>query len=269
MLYLLIPNLALMINTREILILFLLISLWPGKTSAQFNISHEIGVITGPAGFFTDYGERWNIRNNLENEGFGAGIVHYMNFAYKSECSCKHTEWWFSKHFRIRNEFNYMSSKLDHYGPVAAKNTEGGRQLRAMHGNSYLYEVGSALEYHFFGIREFRDFAVLFGPYISLGVHYVNYHPNAYSELGDIDSPKVLFPTFEGGLNLESGNTFAILGSAGVRYRVGKFSDLQVDLRAEYYDSDFIDGLNVQGAQNKFNDFVLWLNLGYIYYLDF
>lgn len=256
-------------NTRAILVFFFFVSLWPAQNYAQLNISHEVGVLAGPAGFFTDYGERWNVRNNLENEGFGVGIVHYMNFAYKAECSCTRSDWWFSKHFRIRNEIDYMSSNLDHYGPVASKNSEGGRQLRAMHGSTQLLQFGTSLEYHFFGIKEFRDFTVLFGPYLSLGVHYVNYHPKAYSELGPLDSPKVLFPTFEGGLDLESGNTFSILGSAGVRYRLGRFNDLQVEMRWQYYDSDYIEGLNVLGPQNKFNDFVVWLNLGYIYYLDF
>lgn len=258
-----------MINTRAIFAFFLVITLWSGKAYAQLSISHEIGVITGPAGFFTDYGERWNVRNNLENEGFGIGLMHYMNFAFKPECSCRPTELFFSRHFRIRTEIDYMRSKLDHYGPVAAKDTEGGRQLRAMHGRTQLFQAGMALEYHFFGIKEARDFAVLFAPYITLGVHYVHYNPDAYSDLGPLDSPKVLFPTFENGLFLESGNTFAIIGSGGVRYRLGRFNDLMIEARAHYYDTDALEGLDVQQPQNKFNDFVLWLGIGYVYYLNF
>ncbi|CAL68131.1 THC0290_0291 family protein [Christiangramia forsetii] len=258
-----------MINTRAIFVLILVLSLWSGKAFGQLSISNELGIITGPAGFFTDYGERYNLRNNLENEGFGVGLVHYINFAFKGECSCRPTKLWFTKHFRIRNEIDYLQSKLDHYGPIAQKNTESGRQLRAMHGKTQVIEAGTSLEYHLFGIREARDFAVLFAPYISLGVHYVHYKPSAFSELGPLDSPKVLFPTFEDGLFLEDGNTFAILGSAGLRYRLGRFNDLQIEARAIYYDTDKLEGLDVQGPQNKFNDFVLWFNIGYIYYLDF
>ncbi len=253
---------------RAIFFLISALSLWPVKNIAQINLSHEIGVLAGPAGFFTDYGERWNVRNNLENEGFGIGLVHYMNFAYKSECSCKATDWWFSKHFRIRNEIDYMSSQLDHYGPVASGNDESGRQLRAMHGSTQLFQFGTSLEYHFFGIKEFRDFAVLFGPYLSLGAHYVYFNPDAYSDLGSLDNPKVLFRTFQGGLDLDSGSTFAIVGSAGVRYRIGRNNDLLAEARWHYYDSDFIEGLSPPAAQNKFNDFVLWLNIGFVYYLD-
>lgn len=258
-----------MINTRAIYICILVLSLWSSRAYSQLNISHEIGVITGPAGFFTDYGERWNVRNNLENEGFGVGLVHYMNFAFKPECSCRPTALFFTRHFRIRSEIDYMRSKLDHYGPVASKNTEGGRQLRAMHGNTELYQAGLTLEYHFFGIKEARDFAVLFAPFIGLGVNFVHYKPDAFSELGPLDNPKVLFETFEDGIFLDSGNTFSIQGIAGLRYRLGRFNDLQLEARAIYYDSDRIEGLDVQGPQNKFNDFVLWFNLGYIYYLNF
>ena len=255
--------------SRVLILIFLVLSLSPTKTYAQFNISHEVGVLAGPAGFFTDYGERWNVENNLRNEGYGIGLVHYMNFAYKSKCSCKSTDWWFSKHFRIRNEIDYFSSKLEHFGPVASKDSYGGEQLRAMHGKTNLIQFGTSLEYHFFGVKEFRDFAVLFAPFISLGAHYVTYNPSAYSDLGPLDSDKVLFPTFQGGLDLESGNTFAIVGSAGLRYRLGRNNDLMIEGRWQYYDSDFIDGLDVQGPQNKFNDFVFWFNLGYVYYIDF
>ena len=258
-----------MIKTKVILTLMLILSLCTSKAFGQLHISHEIGVIAGPAGFFTDYGERWNVRNNLENEGFGAGLVYYMNFSLKPECSCLPTKLFFTKHFRIRAEIDYFQSNLDHFGPVASKNTEGGRQLRAMHGNTQVYQGGLSLEYHFFGIKEARDFAVLFAPYISLGANYVHFRPDAYSELGPLDSPKVLFNTFEDGLFLEPGNTFSIQGSAGLRYRLGRYNDLQLESRAIYYNSDLIDGLDVQGPQNKFNDFVLWFNLGYIYYLDF
>ncbi|MDX1542578.1 MAG: glutamate dehydrogenase [Christiangramia sp.] len=258
-----------MINTRAILLIGLFLALWSGKASAQLRISHEIGILTGPAGFFTDYGERWNIRNNLENEGFGVGLVHYMNFAFKPECSCRPTKLFFTKHFRIRSEIDYMRSKLDHFGPVAQGGGESGRLLRAMHGSTQLFQGGLALEYHLFGIKEARDFAVLFAPYISLGLHYVYYDPHAYSDLGPLDSPKVLFPTFENGIFLDGGHTFAIVGSGGIRYRLGRYNDLLVEARAHYYDTDRLDGLEVQGAQNKFNDFVLWVSVGYVYYLNF
>jgi len=239
------------------------------NATGQLSFSNEVGVLVGPAGFFTDYGERWNLQNNLDNGGFGVGLVHYMNFAFSTECNYRPTNLWFSKYFRIRNEIDYFRTNLDHYGPVAEKNSLGGQQLRAMHGQTEIIEAGTSLEYHFLGIRNARHYGYTFAPYISLGVHFVHYRPTAYSELGPLTSPKVLFDSFEDGLFLEPGNTFAILGSAGVRYRLGRSSDLQLEARATYYNSDKIEGLDVQGPQNKFNDLVLWFNVGYIYYLDF
>ncbi|MFV8225240.1 THC0290_0291 family protein [Christiangramia aquimixticola] len=258
-----------MIYTRAIFPFLMVLLLWSGNASAQLSFSNELGVISGPAGFFTDYGERWNVKNNLENGGFGFGLVHYMNFAFKPECSCRPRTLWFTKHIRIRNEIDYLRSNLEHFGPVASSGGESGKRLRAMHGETQVIEAGTAIEYHLFGIKEARDFSVILAPYVSLGVHFVHFSPTAYSDLGDLESPKVLFPTFEDGLFLEPANTFAILGSAGVRYRIGRYNDLQLEARATYYDTDKLEGLDVQAPQNKFNDFVLWFNVGYIYYLDF
>jgi len=57
--------------------------------------------------------------------------------------------------------------------------------------------------------------------------------------------------------------------SVGVRYKLGKLSDLMLDLRWQLYFSDWIDGFNHEIEEfNKFNDWLIWLNFGYIYYLD-
>lgn len=258
-----------MIKSRAVLIVLTVLTLWSWKANSQIRISHEIGVFAGPAGFFTDYGERWNVRNNLENGGFGVGLIHYMNFAFKPECSCRPTQLFFTKYFRIRTEIDYLQSNLEHFGPVANGGGESGRLLKAMHGFTEVYQGGLALEYHPFGIKETRDFGSIFSPYISIGAHFVHFRPEAYSDLGPLDNPKVLFDTFEGGLFLEPDNTFAIVGSAGMRFRLGRYNDLMLEARAHYYGSDTIDGLDVQGPQNKFNDFVLWAGIGYVYYLNF
>jgi hypothetical protein len=56
--------------------------------------------------------------------------------------------------------------------------------------------------------------------------------------------------------------------SVGVRYKLTMLSDLMLDLRWQLYFSDWIDGFNHQLSYNKFNDWLLWLNFGYIYYLN-
>ena len=236
---------------------------------AQIGVAHEVGVLVGPASIFTDYGERWNIKNNLENAGIGIGLVHYMRFGYRARCNIYATENFFSEHFKIRTELDYFYSDLEHYGPVALKDTDGGRLLRAMHGKTSLFEIGTALEYYPLKIRDFNSFAFMFAPYISLGVHYVYYKPDAYSDLGDLDNPKNVFPTFRGGMDFEGGTTWTIAGSVGVRYRLSVESDLVMEGRWHYYDTDWIDGLNINAPQNQFNDFLFWFNVGYIYYINY
>jgi hypothetical protein len=44
-----------------------------------------------------------------------------------------------------------------------------------------------------------------------------------------------------------------------------------VDLRLQYYFSDWVDGLKPNPElykENKANDWLVWLNVGYIYYLQ-
>ena len=69
-------------------------------------------------------------------------------------------------------------------------------------------------------------------------------------------------------IDVSPGNTFAIVSSIGVRYKLSQDADLMLDLRGQYYLSDWIDGLNHNLASNKNNDWLVWLNFGYIYYLD-
>lgn len=256
-------------NIRIYFSFFLLLFLGKGEAHAQFGITHEIGILVGPTAFFTDYGERWNVRNNLENEGFGIGLVHYLNFMYSAKCDCYRIDSFFNNHFRIRNEIDYFQSKLEHFGPVASKNNEGGRQLRAMHGFTEMWEIGTHLEYHPLGIRDFAHFGHLFSPYVGLGIHYVNYNPDAYSDLGELEDPKILFPTFEDGIDLDPGSTFAIAGYMGARYKMARSHDILVEARWQYYNTDWLEGLDVQGPQNKFNDWIFWFNLGYVFYINF
>lgn len=254
---------------RTFFIVFLLVVLHNPRIHAQFGISHEIGVFAGPANFLTDYGERWNVENNIRNAGMGVGFLHFMNFAYCQRCNYRRTESFFLQHFRIRNEVNFLRSDLEHFGPAATGNHLGARQLQAMHGKSEIFEIGTHLEYHPFKIRDFTHFGHMFSPYISLGVHYVNYDPDAYSDMGSLDDPKNVFETFRGGINLDRGSTYSIIGILGARYRLGWRHDLMMEGRWHYYGTDWIDGLNIDAPQNKFNDLVFWVNVGYVFYLNF
>ncbi len=259
----------LMKNSRLILFIFFLFVVSTQRSFSQLGISHEIGVLVGPSSFFTDYGERWNLKNNIENAGIGIGLIHYMNFSYSAHCYTHTIENYFSNHFKIRTEFDYFYTKLEHFGPIAFQDSRGGELLRAMHGSTQTFELGAALEYYPLGINDFSSFHHMFNPYINLGVHYVYFKPEARSDFGSIDDPNNIFRAFRGGVDLEGGTTFAIAGSAGLRYRLSVSSDLGMEARWQYYDTDWIDGLNHRAPQNKFNDFMFWFSIGYIYYINY
>lgn len=254
---------------KIILVFFFLLVLQNGRVHAQFGISHEIGVFGGPANFLTDYGERWNLKANVANAGLGLGLLHFMNLAYCNECNYQRTDSWLASHLRLRNELTWLRSNLEHFGPVASKNNIGGQLLRAMHGKTNVLEVGTLLEYHPLRIRDFTNFGYWFSPYVGLGAHFVSYKPDAYSDLGSLENPKNVFPAFVGGINLERGTTYSIVGVMGARYRLGWRHDLMFEGRWHYYGNDWVDGLNHDVVANKFNDVVFWIGIGYVYYINF
>jgi hypothetical protein len=61
------------------------------------------------------------------------------------------------------------------------------------------------------------------------------------------------------------------LASVGTRYKLNELSDLIIETKMQYYFSDWVDGLNPNSSkypENKANDWLVWLNVGYIYYLN-
>ena len=61
-------------NTRILLLVFLFFALIRQEVYSQFGFSHEIGVITGPVVFYSDFGVRNDFETNIGNVGFGVGI---------------------------------------------------------------------------------------------------------------------------------------------------------------------------------------------------
>lgn len=244
------------------------------------GFSHEVGLITGPVAFQSDYGERHDLKTNAGNTGIGIGIVHYMNFSYVAECNCYAPETYFNDHFKVRSELSYNKTELQHFGRWVEKNNGslGVTQLRAMKGQTEVFNAGMQLEYFPWSIRDFTATMGSFGPYISLGAQYSFYNPDVYSELGPLGIPATTFPKYlepsDGqphGYTTDSGNVWSIVSSVGTRYKISPLSDLLMDLRLQYYFSNWVDGLNPNPdkyKENKANDWLVWFNVGYIYYID-
>ncbi|MDD3720899.1 MAG: glutamate dehydrogenase [Lutibacter sp.] len=257
-------------------ILFLILSL---NLNAQSEKSHEIGFIVGSASFTTDYGQRNNFKANVGgNVGMGIGVIYYLNFTdYRYRWNQRTS--YFAEHFRVRAEASYMSAELKHYGEYAEKQSVGGEQLRAHTGKTYLLNLGAQMEFHLvdivdFGSRRIPD--LKWSPYVSAGAFVDYYDPSIKStyETGNWEDPGVLFPKWDNNLNPgaskdEAGITMSATFGVGTRYKLGEYSDLLIESRWQYFLSNYVDGLNAKNdPANKFNDWLLWVHVGYVYYLN-
>lgn len=247
---------------------------------AQNWFSHEVGIVAGPVFFQSDFGERGDFDASYGNVGFGIGVIHFMNFDYRRSGFVEHS--YFNDHFRVRSEVSWNRTKLKHYGKWVApdKTDTNTDKLRAHTGMSNNINLGMQLEYFPLSIRAFSYEINSFAPYISLGIHYTLFVPSAYTSYGDGDinnlenfyEPWYLYPDGRvrdtGFITTAAGGTFSIVGSIGTRYKLSRLSDLVLDLRWQQYFSDKVDGLNHKLPSNKAKDHILWLNFGYILYLD-
>ncbi len=265
-------------NTRILLLVFLLFAIAKQNAYSQLGFSHEIGVITGPVAFYSDYGQRLDTETNTGNVGFGVGIVHYLNFSYRADCNCYTRDKYFNDHFKVRSEIDYHKTNFDHLGewvdPELTSITAD--QLRAMKGSTSVFDIGAQLEYFPLSIRDFAAGGYKIAPFGSFGVHWVSYDPEVYSELGALNTPLTTPPKYLNAFQQEGDSTWSLVMSAGIRYKLTQLSDLMLDARWQYYFSNWVDGLNpsfdnngvVDVPENKANDWIFWLNVGYIYYLD-
>lgn len=236
---------------------------------AQSNlngISHEIGIIGGLVAFQSDYGERRDWPTNSGNVGVGIGLVHYINFAFRSDCRCHTKDTYWNDHFKIRNQISYHVTKLEHLSELADKPSLGGLQLRSMTGRTRVFELGTHVEWYPWNIKDFQDGQTKFSPYFGIGVHYVNFRPEASSSLGPLGNSVTTFPTFLNRIDTSQGSTFALVGDIGARYKLDDYGDLLISSAWHYYDSNFVDGLSPNNVNNKSFDFIWWLNVGYVYY---
>lgn len=254
---------------------FLLLVGFTNSVSAQFGFSHEIGVITGPVAFQSDYGERHDLSTNSGNTGFGIGLIHYLNFSYKAECNCYTPETYFNDHFKLRSELSYNKTDLQHFGEWVdgSKKSLGAQQLRAMRGSTAVTDVGMQLEYFPLSIRDFTSTIGSWAPFISAGAHFSYYNPKAYSKMGPGlgQLPTVTPIKYIDAFDTDGGTTWSVVSSVGTRYKLTPLSDLMIDLRFQYYFSNWVDGLSPDpriNPENKANDWNVWLNFGYIFYLQ-
>lgn len=266
---------------KQIIPLLLLFVGFSTNLNAQFGgFSHEVGIIAGPIAFQSDYGERHDLSTNAGNTGIGIGIIHYLNFSYKADCNCYTPETYFNDHFKLRSELSYNKTELQHFGEWVSPHRTSltAQQLRAMSGSTAVTNLGMQLEFSPWSIRDFTARTGNFGSFVSVGGQFSYYNAEASSTLGPLGTPLTTFPKYltptDGrpyGFSSESGTVWSVVSSVGTRYKLAPLSDLMVDLRFQYFFSNWVDGLNPNPEiykENKANDWLVWFNVGYIYYLQ-
>ena len=267
-----------MLNLKHLAVAFCLFVI-SQTVHSQLGFSHEIGVIAGPLEFRSDFGSRNNEKTNIGNIGFGFGIVHYLNFSYRADCNCYTTDTFFNDHFKVRNEISWNKTKLNHFGEWINPNrtTIEANQLRGHSGVANNLDIGTQLEFFPRSIREFQSFAYRLAPFASLGIHYTAYSPKVSTTyanpdptvVGDVLDPSNFYSFWDpGSVDATPGSAWSVVASTGVRYKLNKLADIMLDVRWQYYFNDWVDGLNHQLEHNKFNDWLVWINIGYIYYLN-
>ncbi len=259
---------------KFILLSWLLLVGYSNVATAQYGFSHEIGAIAGPVWFQSDYGERHDFSTNSGNMGYGIGIIHYLNFSYKAECNCYTPETYFNDHFKLRSELSYNKTDLQHFGQWTEGTSAWSQQLKAMRGSTAVTNIGMQLEYFPFSIRDFTAQNGALAPFVSLGAQFSFYDPSSYSVLSDGvlgEDPTITPVKYFDAFDRQGGSTWSIVTSIGTRYKLTELSDLMVDMRLQYYFSNWVDGLSPDPKlhpENKANDWLVWLNFGYIYYLQ-
>jgi hypothetical protein len=261
-------------------ILFLLFG-FSNTVNAQYKygISHELGIVVGPVQFRSDYGQSKNISTNFGNTGYGIGVVHFLDFAYGGYGNYFQDSY-FREHFKLRSEISYSKTNLKHYGQwVEGTSNIEKDKLKAMCGSTRLINFGTEIQ--FYPLKEMHDFENTdgsFSPYISFGAQYSLYKSTANSTLGPLGTSETTIqkyldaaPGHAFGFANESKGIFSFVSSVGTRYKLNPMHDLFLDMRLQYFYSDWVDGLNPNRGiytENKTNDWLIWVNVGYTYYLE-
>ncbi len=237
------------------------------------HYTHDIGAFVGTTSLQTDYGQRGNFASEWNNNGITFSVAHYLSFYNR-------TLRWdpnnvLHNHLMVKTEIQYLSNaKLMHHGKWAQKNSYQGEQLRAMKGTLRMLELGVNLEYYLHPLEEFvYPYTDLwFNPYFTFGFKYSSFTNGLKSDLGDWRQDITVLPqkyTLENALKIGSGNAFSLNFGLGTRYKIAPKIDLVAQFNYQYFFSDTIDGLQAKVFENKNNEWLVNIQFGIVYHLNF
>jgi hypothetical protein len=175
----------------------------------------------------------------------------------------------------LKTEFNIITkANFQHHGIYTEGNTNLAIQLRAMKGTISMFSFGVQAEYYFKDLSEFMfPFSDMkWNPYLNIGLKYSSYKNTLTSELGDWRADINILPSkyrVPGHLAVGNGGTFSFILGAGTRYKLSEKFDLAANFNWQYFFSDAVDGLQANVLENKNNEWLLHIQVGIIYHLNF
>jgi hypothetical protein len=111
----------------------------------------------------------------------------------------------------------------------------------------------------------------IFDPYISFGFLGNLNTPKLESTLGNITADSNLIPNvYDDGLFLEKNSSTSLILGLGTRIRSKNYTNKSIyliDFRWQRFNSDNVDGLSPKISANKFNDWLLFFSVGYVFNL--
>lgn len=255
---------------RKSIIFILSVSFTLCTSSSWAQATSQLGISVGPVAFQSDYGERDDFETNSNNVGYGIALSYYVDWGLDAPRRARSIGDYLAGHFKVRAEFNYHQTELAHYGQYVEGTGPLPRNLRAMTGETSVFEFGPHFEWHPRMIRDYNYMRFNLDYWFGLGFHYVSFKPDAQSSLGDLGSDNFITPDpfQDGGIDTARDQTIAFVFDLGVSYRFDENSDILLMSKWHAYGSNFVDGLSPQGPQNEANDWIWWVSLGYRYTFD-
>ncbi|CAM3773601.1 hypothetical protein FLBR109950_00540 [Flavobacterium branchiophilum] len=233
------------------------------STVSKNGLYHDIGVMTGGIVFQSDYLQKNPFGFQTGANGYSFGVLYYLDSNTNYNKISQYLKW--------RGELTYIAADLQHTGKyvdISLQSTTA-KQLRAMRGTVSGINLGTQVEYYPFKNDDYNY--ATFAPYVSLGAMISVQKTKAWSILGNINDVNVTPTKYINAFRNESVILFSATTSIGTRIKINNKNSLFTEAKFQYYFSDWADGLNPNSAiykENKSNDMLTYINIGYIYSFD-
>lgn len=242
-------------------------------TSYGQHLTHDVGIHFGTNTIQTDYGERGNFLSEHGNVGTSISLTHTLHFFNTG--NRWNTDKSFLSRLAIRSELNIVTgNKLKHFGQWVERDSYAAEQLRAMDGEISFTSLGMQLEYYINRLGDFlyNSYDIKWNPYLLAGVQYAFYNNKLSSKMGDWTTNREVLPEkyrVEGALDIGSGASLASTVGFGTRYNLSDGINLNFQFNWQYFFTDALDGLQADVSENKYNEWLVNMQIGVIYNLNY